>query len=68
MKKMRCIYKIRNITGDVIGFLLKDENEQVIEVNCSEIREMMASGDYEFTDLEINEAGCIVDKAELVEE
>ncbi|MBD5508852.1 MAG: hypothetical protein HDR05_12615 [Lachnospiraceae bacterium] len=63
--KVKCIGKERDSRGKIKLYKLEDENGLVSSATANEIREKIIFGDdYEFTNLQIDKIGRLVDKKE----
>lgn len=61
--KIACINKIRNEKGVIVKYILEVEDGSKIEATAKQIKEEIKAGNYKFTNLQIDKAGRLVDKA-----
>lgn len=61
--KIVCLYKNRDVKGNIVNYVLKDENEQTVSLTKELIKAMMRTGKYDFVNLQIDKTGRLVDKA-----
>lgn len=62
--KVRCVSKNRDQKGRIVNYTLQFEDGRVIQATNNEIKNEMSVGRYQFTNLQIDKAGKLVDKAE----
>lgn len=63
MVKITCISKVRNEKGDIITYNLREDTGREFTATASEIKAEIRAGCYDFTNLQINKLGRLVDKA-----
>ncbi|MBR4981948.1 MAG: hypothetical protein IKY94_05260 [Lachnospiraceae bacterium] len=65
MEKVVCVEKIRRINGKQVTmhYTLQFESGRKEVLNAKQVKELVASGRYEFLDLQIDKAGRLVKKA-----
>lgn len=63
MMKVRCVTKYRDKKGKITGYLLIFEDGYTVQATAMQIKNEIAAGRYEFTNLQIDRAGRLVDKA-----
>lgn len=62
--KVRCMSKNRNDKGNIINYTLQDETGKIFQATAQQIKAEMQGRNFEFTNLQIDKAGRLVDKAE----
>ena len=62
--RVRCISKNRNDKGAIVNYNLIDEKGNKFQATSQQIKSEIKAGKYEFTNLQIDKAGRLVDKAE----
>lgn len=62
--RVRCISKNRNDKGAIVNYNLIDEKGNKFQATSQQIKSEIKAGNYEFTNLQIDKAGRLVDKAE----
>lgn len=61
--KITCVCKNRDAKGNIVNYTLKDEKGNMINATSQQIKNEINSERYEFTNLQIDKAGRLVDKA-----
>lgn len=61
--KVRCVSKNRDQKGRIVNYTLQFEDGREIQATTNEIKNEMSVGRYSFTNLQIDKAGRLVDKA-----
>lgn len=62
--KIKCISKNRNNKGVIINYTLQEETGRQFQATAQQIKAEILKGQYKFTNLQIDKAGRLVDKAE----
>lgn len=64
MIKVKCVGKNRNDKGVIVNYNLVDEKGNKFQATSQQIKSEIKAGKYQFTNLQIDKAGRLVDKAE----